>query len=104
MHQTNTSITYLTHLGHSDPTLTIPNPLGPFRPCHTHINSIEYLSSENEIALVTSINKIVSYYRPHGLHVVTMFVEPELKSIEEKVVSTTLNTTGARDHVPEVER
>ena len=33
-----------------------------------------------------------------------MFVDPEFKSLEEKVVSTTLNTTGARDHVPEVER
>ena len=62
--------------------------------------TIEYLSSKNEIALVTSINKIVSYYRSHGLHVVTMFVDPEFKSLEEKLVSTTLNTTGARDHVP----
>ena len=33
-----------------------------------------------------------------------MFVDPEFKSLEEKVVSTTLNPTGARDHVPEVER
>ena len=66
--------------------------------------TIEYLSSKNEIVLVTSINKIVSYYISHGLHVVTMFVDPESKSLEEKVVSTTLNTTGARDHVPEVER
>ena len=28
--------------------------------------TIEYLSSKNEIALVTSINKIVSYYKSHG--------------------------------------
>ena len=28
--------------------------------------TIEYLASKNEIALVTSINKIVSYYRSHG--------------------------------------
>ena len=66
--------------------------------------AIEYLSSKNEIALVTSINKIVSYYRSHGLHVFTMFVDPEFKSLEEKVVSTTLNTTEARDPVPEVQR
>ena len=33
-----------------------------------------------------------------------MFVDPEFKSIEEKLVRTTLNTTGTRDHVPEVER
>ena len=33
-----------------------------------------------------------------------MFVDPEFESLEEKVVSTTLNTTGACDHVPEVER
>ena len=32
-----------------------------------------------------------------------MFVDPEFKSLEEKLVSTTLNITGARDHVPEVE-
>ena len=43
--------------------------------------TIEYLSSKNEISLVTSINKIVSYYS-HGLHVVTMFVDPEFKSLE----------------------
>ena len=64
--------------------------------------TIEYLSSKNEIALATSIDKIVSYYRSHGLHVGKMFVDPEFKSLEEKVVSTTLNTTGARDHIPEV--
>ena len=66
--------------------------------------TIDYLSSKNEIALVTSINKIVIYYRSHGLHIVTMFVDQEFKSLEEKVFSTTLNTTGARDNVPEVER
>ena len=66
--------------------------------------TIEYLSRKNEIALVTSINKIVSYYISHGLHVGTMFVDLELNSLEKKVVSTTLNTTGAHDHVPEVGR
>ena len=45
-------------------------------------NTIEYLSRNNEIALVTSINKIVSYYRSHGLHVGTMFVDPELNYLE----------------------
>ena len=65
---------------------------------------IEYLSSKNEIAPVTSVNKIVIYYISHGLHVGMMFVIPEFKSLEEKLGSTTLNTTGARDHVPEVER
>ena len=38
--------------------------------------TIDHLSSKKKIALVTSINKIVSYYRSHGLHVVTMFVDP----------------------------
>ena len=66
--------------------------------------TIEYISSKNKIALVTYINKIVSYYRSHGLHVGTMFVDPEFKYLEKKVVSTTLNTTGAHDHVPEVGR
>ena len=65
---------------------------------------IEYLSSNNEIFLVTPINKIVSYYRSHCLHVVKMFVDPEFNALEEKVFITTLNTTGARDHVSEVER
>ena len=62
--------------------------------------TIEYLSSENEIALVTSINKIVSYYKSHGLHVGMVFVDLEFQFLEEKVVRTTLNTTGARYHVP----
>ena len=62
--------------------------------------TVEYLSSKNYIALVTSINKIVSYYKSRGLHAGTMFVDPELQFLEEKLVSTTLNTTGARDHVP----
>ena len=44
--------------------------------------TIEYLSSKNKIALVTSINKIVSYYRSHGLHVVTMFLDPGFNSLE----------------------
>ena len=65
---------------------------------------IEYLSIKKEIALLTSINKIVSYYRSYSLHVGTMFVYPEFQSLKEKVVSTTLNTTGARGRVPEVER
>ena len=38
--------------------------------------TIEYLSSKKKIALVTSINKIVSHYRSHGLHVGVMFVDP----------------------------
>ena len=66
--------------------------------------TIEYPSSENKITLVNSINKIVSYYRSNCLHVVTMFVYPEFKFLEEKAVSTTLNKTGMHDHVPEVER
>ena len=66
--------------------------------------TIDCISSKNEIALVTHINKIVSYYISKGLHVVTMFLDPEFKSLEEKVVITTLNTTGACDHIPEVER
>ena len=41
--------------------------------------TIEYLSSKNEIELVNPINKIVSYYRSHGLHVGTMFVDMEFK-------------------------
>ena len=43
---------------------------------------IYYLSSKNEISLVTSINKIVSYYRSHGLHVDKMSVEPDFMSLE----------------------
>ena len=66
--------------------------------------TIVYLSSKNEISLVTFINKIGIYYRSHGLHVGTMFVDPEFHSLEEKVFSTILNTTGAREQVPEVER
>ena len=38
--------------------------------------TIEYLSRKNDIALVTYINKIVSYYKSHVLHVGTMFVDP----------------------------
>ena len=66
--------------------------------------TIEYHSSKTEMLLVTSINKIVIYYKSHGLHVGTMFVDPEFQFLEEKVVSTALNTTGARDDVLEVER
>ena len=65
---------------------------------------IYYISSNTDIALVSSINKIVIYYKSHGLHVGTMFVDPEFQFLEEKVVSTALNTTGARDDVLEVER
>ena len=32
-----------------------------------------------------------------------MFLDPEFHFLEEKVVITNLNTTGALDHVPEVE-
>ena len=32
-----------------------------------------------------------------------MFVDPDFHFLEEKLVSTTLNTTGAHDHVPEVD-
>ena len=60
---------------------------------------IDYLSSKNEISLVTSINKIVSYYISHGLHVGKMFVDPEFQFLVEKVLSTTINTTGAHDQV-----
>ena len=66
--------------------------------------TIEYLSIKDEKSLVTSINKIVSYFKSHGLHVGTMFVDPEFQFLEGNVVITTANKTGAREHVPEVER
>ena len=44
--------------------------------------TIPYLPSNNEIALVTSINKVVSYYKSHYLHVGTMFVDPEFQFLE----------------------
>ena len=66
--------------------------------------TIEYLSIKNEISPVTSINKIVGYYRSHGLHVGAMFVDTEFQSLEKKLVSTTLKTTGECDHILEVER
>ena len=44
-----------------------------------NFTTIEYLSSKNEIALVTSINKVVSYYRSNGLHLVKIFLDPEFK-------------------------
>ena len=47
-----------------------------------NFTTIEYLSSKNEIALVNSINKIVSYYRSHGLNLGTMFVDPDFKSLD----------------------
>ena len=58
---------------------------------------------KKRIALVSSINKIVSYYKSHGLHVGMMFVDPKFHFLEENVFITSLNTTVARDHVPEVE-
>ena len=64
--------------------------------------TIEYISSMNEIALVTSINKIVSYCKSHGLHVGTMVVKSEFQLLEEKEISTAINTTGVHEHVPEV--
>ena len=33
-----------------------------------------------------------------------MFVDPEFQLLDKKIVSTALSTTGARDHVTEVER
>ena len=65
---------------------------------------IEYLSSKSKIALATSINKIVSYCKSHGLYVSAMFIDPEFQFLEKKLVSTTLTITEARDHVQEVER
>ena len=39
--------------------------------------TIEYLSSDIDIELLSSINKIVSYYKSHGLHVGMMYDDPE---------------------------
>ena len=38
--------------------------------------TIDYLSNKLEISLVNFINKIVNYYKSHGLYVRTMFVGP----------------------------
>ena len=43
---------------------------------------IDYLSSKTDIALVSSINKIVSYYKSHSLHVGTIFVDPKFQFLE----------------------
>ena len=52
--------------------------------------TIEYLSSKNEIALVTYTNKIVSYYKSRGLHV------DDLKISCVEVNEVTKNDTLAR--------
>ena len=46
------------------------------------ITTIEYLSSKTEIELLSSINKIVSYYKSHGLHVGMMSVDTEFLFLE----------------------
>ena len=65
---------------------------------------IEYILSESEKSLVNSINKIVTHYKLYGLYVRTMFVDPEFQFLEYKVFSTVINTTGAIDHIPEVDK
>ena len=61
--------------------------------------TIEYLSSKTDITLVSSTNKIVSYYKKHALHVGMICVDPKFQFLEENLVSIALDTTGARDHV-----
>ena len=53
--------------------------------------------------LLNFINKIVRHYKSHGILASTIFLEPEFQLLYNKVASTSLNTSGSRNHVPEVE-
>ena len=66
--------------------------------------TIEYIPNHTKGSLITSIDKITRCYRTRDIVVCTLFADPEFAFLEERIKHTRVNTTAAREHVPEVER
>ena len=64
--------------------------------------TIEYILNRTKGSLVTSIDKITRCYRTRNIVVRTLFADPEFAFLEENIKHTRVNTTAAREHVPEV--
>ena len=66
--------------------------------------TIEYIPNRTKGLLVKSIDMITRCYKARDIVVRTLFVDPEFDFLEKCIKHTTVNTTTAQEHVPEVER
>jgi hypothetical protein len=65
--------------------------------------TIEYIPDRTGPSLCRSIAKIKLCYKRRNIFVRTLYADPEFAFLEDQL-DTHLNTTAAREHVPEVER
>ena len=70
----------------------------------TKFTMIEYIPNRPEKELARSVNNIIDIYKQQGFSIHTMYMDPEFNCLDKLIVGTDLNTTSARDHVPEIER
>jgi hypothetical protein len=66
--------------------------------------TVKYLHGRNQNHLVKSIRKIINLYRQRGFTVDTALTDREFECLRANLPELNLNTTAAREHVPDVER
>ena len=66
--------------------------------------TIEYISNSPEKELARPVNKIIDVYKQRGFLIHNMYMDPDLNCLDKLIVGMDINTTAARDHVPEIER
>ena len=61
------------------------------------------MRSRKNSTLVNALKKFISLYTTRGLNVQSILMDREFQCLEG-LLHTQINTTGADDHVPEIER
>ena len=67
-------------------------------------NTIEYIPTRLDKELSRYVTKIIDVYKQQGFSIHNMYMDPEFNCLDKLIVGTDLNTTSARDNVPEIER
>ena len=68
------------------------------------MNTVEFLPSRTAKQLSKSLKKIVKLYTRGGFIVRLVMMDMEFEKIKDEFDTVIVNTTGARDHVGEIER
>ena len=68
--------------------------------------TIEYIPHRSAKALNTAFDTVFCIYNKAGFTISTLFVDPELKFLEDTMtdIDITMNYSSAQEHVPEIER
>ena len=64
--------------------------------------TVGYIPNKLEKEIASFFNKIIDVYKKRGFSIHTMHMDPKFNCLGKLILGVDLNTTSARDHVPEI--